>query len=356
LDASHFDALAKALSSVDSRRRLLASLVTVPLLGVFRAGEEDIEAKPRKDRHDRRQNAQQGLVADKKKRKKRKKQCQPESVAQTCAGKCGSVTNTCKQVVDCGSCACDPACDACFTCQEHGSNARGTCVVDPAQQGQSCGSEGKVCQPRDGACACVPACTGQACGPDGCGGSCGSCGGGEVCTTAGQCCTPTTCAAIDQEMCQNPDDCGDYGICGTFPDGCGGTLNCGTCPHSCLACQDNICVRRPGSEVCGPDTCCINQCCFNANQGVCGIQARCANGTCCPLGFTCCDGSVNGSPRSSCYNIQTYCQGQGLLCCGAGNTCCTNEPCCTSNAQCTGGRRCIANGAPSSAGCCSFNF
>lgn len=356
MDDSRFDTLTKALSTGDSRRRLLASLTTVPLLGAFLPTADDTEAKPRKHRPDRRHHAHQDLAADKKKRKKRKKkkQCQPESVALTCAGKCGLVTNTCTQVVDCGSCACDPICNTCFTCQERGPNAEGACVIDEVRQGQPCGSEGEVCQP-DGTCACVPACAGKVCGPNGCGGSCGPCGSGEVCTTAGACCTPTTCAAIEQEMCQNPDDCGDYGICGTFPDGCGGTLDCGGCSHPCIACQDNICVYT-GGEVCGPDVCCTNQCCFNANQGVCGTNMRCAGGNCCPLGWSCCNGTVNGSPRSSCYNINTYCQGQGLVCCGAGNTCCTNEPCCTSDAQCTGGRRCIANGAPSTAGCCSFNF
>ena len=35
---------------------------------------------------------------------------------------------------------------------------------------------------------CVPICTGRVCGDDGCGGSCGTCGGSEVCNeTTGQC-------------------------------------------------------------------------------------------------------------------------------------------------------------------------
>lgn len=355
MDPSHFDALARALSSVDSRRRLLASLAALPLLGDLFLVSDHTEAKRRKRRAQRQRDSQPALVADKKKRKKpKKKKCQPESVAQTCAGRCGSVANNCKQAVDCGSCACDPACDACFRCQENAPNAEGTCVLDELQQRQSCGSDGKLCQP-DGTCACVPACSDKVCGPDGCGESCGTCDSGQVCTTAGQCCTPTTCAAIYQEMCQYPEDCDVYGICGTFDDGCGGTIDCGNCTHPCISCQDHICRPIPGGEVCGANTCCFNQCCVNASQGVCGLQSRCLGGNCCPLGWSCCD-ARDGSGRSSCYNIQTYCQGQGLLCCGAGNTCCQDEPCCTSDAQCTGGRRCIANGAPSTRGCCSYNF
>lgn len=360
MDASRFDALARALSAVDSRRKLLASLVTAPLLGVLLPTPDDTDARPRRHRAQRRHDTHQGLAAEKKKRKKKHKKpkptptCQPDSTAQTCAGKCGSVTNTCGQAVNCGSCTCTPGCEPCYTCQERGPNERGVCVIDPDREGKPCGSGGQVCQ-QDGSCACEPACTGKTCGPDGCGGSCGACDAGQACTTEGVCCTPTTCARIDQEMCQTPDDCGDYGICGTFPDGCGGEIDCGGCSHPCIGCQNNICVFTPGGQPCGPDTCCFNQCCASPGQGICGIQARCADGDCCPLGFTCCNGSVNGSPRSSCYNIDTYCGGDGLYCCQTGNTCCLDEPCCTSDAQCSGGRRCMANGAPSTAGCCSLS-
>ncbi|MCA9515863.1 MAG: lamin tail domain-containing protein, partial [Myxococcales bacterium] len=45
--------------------------------------------------------------------------------------------------------------------------------------------------PGDCAAACVPACGGAACGDDGCGGSCGSCGGEQVCDD-GACVTPAS--------------------------------------------------------------------------------------------------------------------------------------------------------------------
>jgi V8-like Glu-specific endopeptidase len=48
---------------------------------------------------------------------------------------------------------------------------------------------------------CTPVCTGRSCGGDGCGGTCGACGAGELCTEAGQCSPMTTdCAGGGQEQ------------------------------------------------------------------------------------------------------------------------------------------------------------
>ncbi len=64
--------------------------------------------------------------------------------------------------------------------------------------GGSCGScgEGEVCT-SEGTCSdvCTPSCQGRVCGDDGCGGSCGSCGEGEVCTSEGTCSAGTACDA-----------------------------------------------------------------------------------------------------------------------------------------------------------------
>jgi hypothetical protein len=57
-------------------------------------------------------------------------------------------------------------------------------------------------------------CTGHACGDDGCGGSCGTCSGGQACSSAGQCaCVPN---------CEGK-------TCG--PNGCGGTCGAGNACH-----------------------------------------------------------------------------------------------------------------------------
>ncbi|MDI3543998.1 MAG: hypothetical protein PWQ28_279 [Candidatus Woesearchaeota archaeon] len=81
---------------------------------------------------------------------------------------------------------------------------------------------------------CTPNCEGKECGGDGCGGSCGSCASGEICSW-GQCvvsCTPSTCSGLGIE-------------CGTASDGCGGTLNCGTCDLFEI-CEKGKCVISGG--------------------------------------------------------------------------------------------------------------
>ncbi len=97
--------------------------------------------------------------------------------------------------------------------------------------GGSCGecSPGHVCTD-EGACeACEADCTSRECGDDGCGGSCGECSPGLACTDAGAC-----------EACE-PDctsrECGD--------DGCGGS--CGTCASD-ETCREGQC--EPGTDDC----------------------------------------------------------------------------------------------------------
>lgn len=184
MDAGHFDALARTLTPANPRRRVLGVLATLPVLGslVVLLDANETEAKDRrrrrKTRHDRRKHPGQ------RKHHKRKK-CKAESVGQTCANRCGSVSNNCNQSVDCGSCACDPACDACFTCQDGGPTTLGTCVVDPAQQGQTYGLVGQICQ-ADGSCACdAGSCANPT--PICANGACVFCSATNPCP-AGQCC------------------------------------------------------------------------------------------------------------------------------------------------------------------------
>ena len=85
--------------------------------------------------------------------------------------------------------------------------------------GGSCGTcqEGSVCSV-GGCVECTPECSGRMCGPDGCGGSCGACTDSQVCDPDSYLCinAPADCDPI----------CDDYGYsCG--PDGCGG--ECGEC-------------------------------------------------------------------------------------------------------------------------------
>jgi hypothetical protein len=262
VDHQRFDHLARILTTLGSRRQVLGVLASVPLgSGLLQILDPaEIAAKDRrrrrKHRHKRRKepgSRNHGDKRDGKKRSKPQRSCTPDSIAQTCDGRCGSVQNNCQQPVDCGSCACEPACGACFTCQDE-RNTPGMCVFDPAQQGKPCGDPGQVCL-AGGVCACdATSCD----APD-------TCGGGGVDGACG--CTPTTCAAEDAE-------------CGTIDSGCGPTLDCGACPYPSQQCNDNTC------SACVPTTCAAAGAdCGVINDG-CGGQLNC-DMSCTSKGFVC---------------------------------------------------------------------
>jgi hypothetical protein len=226
MDARHFDQLTKSLTAAGSRRALLGLLASLPILGgllaVLEADKTD--AKGRRKRRKKRHKHGKG----RHKHKKLKKRCKPHSRAKICAGKCGRVKNNCKKLGDCGSCACDPPCDICFTCQD-GPNTPGTCSVDPDQQGQACGEPGQVCQP-DGTCQC----SGESCG------SCQVCQEDGTCSPAadGTCCAGGVCidsvceAVATLEMCSGRCDADD--LPATFQCTGGDAVPCPACDGDCV--------------------------------------------------------------------------------------------------------------------------
>lgn len=208
--------------------------------------------------------------------------CTPNCTGKTCGPDgCGGTCGSC--------CGTTPVCGAAGTCQCSGAScgAGGTCI-------------GGTC--------CIPSCIGRTCGSDGCGGSCGtcsgatpvcnvdhcecngtSCGGGQVCTSGGGCCTP---------FCQPGAQCGS--------DGCGGL--CGTCD-----------AAHPYCDFSG------------------GMGGRCkCTDTSCP------------STTPYCNTANNTCQCSSTSC-GAGNVC-LGTSCCTPN--CTG-RNCGSDGCGGSCGSCS---
>jgi hypothetical protein len=219
LDLHRLDHLARSVAAASSRRTLFGLLAGASVVGGLRSLLEPDEAKA-KDRRRRRKQRH-------KKRKNpgnRKKGCKPKSKAQVCAGTCGEVKNrdTCGKRVDCGSCACTPSCDACFTCQE-GPNTPGTCVVDAAQQGKSCGSPGQFCQ-TDGTCACDAA---------SCSGATPVCANGVCVCEAGSCSNPTPiCTDGACVACTSNAQCGEDALC---VDG-----ECHACDVTCTA-ADHTC-------------------------------------------------------------------------------------------------------------------
>ncbi|GEM_PF-4108328 len=115
-----------------------------------------------------------------------------QCVEDPCAAVCEGVACGDSEGCDCG------VCDGGFTCQENKCvPVTGPCVGFCAGKecgevsGCSCGEcgEGDYCTD-DYKCECKPLCDGKMCGDDGCGGACGNCEGGTVCTAAGLCFDP----------------------------------------------------------------------------------------------------------------------------------------------------------------------
>ncbi len=155
MDASRFDRLVASLFVSGSRRGLFRRLAALPLSGVLAAFVADAGEAGRQARRDA--VSAQGKKKRKGKVKKRKKKCRSDSVATTCAGKCGTVRDNCDRTVNCGPCACG-SCSNCQTCDA----ATGLCV-NVANRSR--------CGDADGRC-----CNGVCC--DGCcraNGSCGPC-------------------------------------------------------------------------------------------------------------------------------------------------------------------------------------
>jgi hypothetical protein len=296
MDAKHFDRLTRALSDAGSRRGLLGLLAALPVLGGLfaRLGDDEADAKGRRKRRKKRHKHGKGRH---KHKKHKKKKCKPKSHAKTCAGKCGQVKNNCKKTVDCGSCACDPPCEVCFTCQE-GPNTLGTCIVDPAQQAQACGEPGQVCLP-DGACRC----SGESCGP------CQICQENGTCSPVadGACCAGGVCldgvceAEATLEMCGGRCDADD--LPATFQCTGGDPVPCPACDGGCVdyGCADG------GSRLFTPD----------GESFYCVVSVAPTGSTCraCPTGIP--------NPPGPAIICPPNCQTEGTLCsaCPAGEGC-----------------------------------
>jgi hypothetical protein len=230
MDGTRFDQLVRDMLGGGSRRGLLRSVSALPVFGglasLVVADDEAAEAKKKNKSN--------------KCKKKKKKACD--------GGKCGTVTVKCngkKKKVNCGPCDCNPPCDECFTCDV----ATQTCVVDPEQQGDPCGSTGQVCQ-ADGTCACDA---------DSCP-ACSTCEGDGTCTIPcdGEgCCNNGTCEpGTDDDFCGADGEacvaCAGDELCqanGTCAVPCGDVCASG-CPFDSI--QDAINAASSGAtiEVC----------------------------------------------------------------------------------------------------------
>lgn len=187
-------------------------------------------------------------------------------------------------------------------------------------------------------CPCSSSCSGRECGDDGCGGSCGSCYGGEVCDS-GTCVSESSCNdTCSSRGCECGSVCGDS--CGTCPggyscydgchcrcepscsgrecgdDGCGGS--CGSCPTgdvcdggTCVSgqptCEDD-CRNQEGRFRCQEDIL-LESCRRDHDDDSClewGVETRCGVNELCKVnratcnGYSCSEAECVGSYCSSC--------------------------------------------------------
>jgi hypothetical protein len=291
--------------------------------------------------------ARQGHRQQKAQKHKHKHKCKPQPHATTCAGTCGTVTNNCKQSVDCGPCTCDPPCPACQSCDARGQcQPCAVCCDDVC-----CDQANALCHATTSAC-CVPdskaqTCSGQ-CGEmtNNCGRAvdCGSCScnspcpecqichqvsgeciadpsqANDPCGESGQICQADGTCACSGGSCGDCRTCGGDGRC----QACTGCCDSGQCVTSCggcQICQDGQCVSCPGC--CQGGACHIDEdAACGADGGSCldcGAGRRCLHGQCVCDGTSCADG---------CCDAQGQClrqADQSISACGAtGATC---SPC-----------------------------
>jgi len=127
---------------------------------------------------------------------------------------------------------------------------------------------------------CTPQCSGKACGDDGCGSTCGTCAGGQVCQT-GACCVPESLATTCARGCgARTNNCGQPVNCP-----CAGGLTClpnGSCAEACL--DDNTC---PNTCVCSNPNTEGTQFCVKAENECEALTHTCTSSSQCPVGHQC---------------------------------------------------------------------
>lgn len=336
MDAHVFDALARGLSTVRTRRRLIAAAVGLLAPGALQSPDVAVAAnkKPGSCRKPLKRCGKKcvnlassatnrgacGARCGAGKTCLNKKCCAPDQrcgaaccpVGQTCqAGACvtsggGGGGETCAET--CGNGCCDAASGAC---------ARG-------ETPQACGKNGQQCRVRDAGQGCKEQ---QCCDGDSrrCDADAGCCG--EKQCRQGMCCTPNgkSPSAIQPRCCEGQDVVRFSRCCRPLGEACEHGNTC--CDGSCN--EDRCCYPvEQQCDVTRNDQCCPNLEChpvFLESGGWNGDRCCLALGAVCGSTQQCCRSThcVNGSCQR-CREDSIHC---GEWCCPPDMVCGTTTPC-----------------------------
>jgi hypothetical protein len=157
----------------------------------------------------------------------------------------------------------------------------------------------------------VPSCDGKQCGDNGCGGDCGPCGTGQVCSryecisdTMGQPCPGGNDDCTDPEVCLQITDNATGNVIAEFcSDTCAENVDCEGLGGCCEGESDKYCLLRPfcsgctgcAGRECGTDNCGVVECGTCTGGEVCSAGGLCVPCTPDCTGRECgsdgCDGS-----------------------------------------------------------------